>query len=273
MSRGRRPLPSYEGPDRLWLQETLSAPKEGLKLPRITVVTPSFNQARFLEETLRSVLLQRYPDLEYLVLDGGSTDQSVAIIERYAEHLAHWTSERDGGQSAAIAKGFSMATGEVLCWLNSDDALLPGALLRVGSEFAKQPDLGVVYGNRLVVDENGRQLGATYPPFYLTQSSWAQGQSVAQESTFWKTEVYRRVGGLDVSKFFAMDYDLFARLWAAATARKVRARLGVIRVHGDAKSSKYEEIMWREFRESKRALGIPDLPAWQARLVSRINRE
>src|SRR4051812_44065291 len=109
------------------------------KLPRVTVVTPSFNQGRFLEATLRSVLNQQYPDLEYIVLDGGSTDGSVDILRRYAAQLAYWHTRKDAGQADAIATGFEMATGEVLCWVNSDDILLPGALHRVGAFFRDHP--------------------------------------------------------------------------------------------------------------------------------------
>ena len=126
------------------------------RLPRITLVTPSFNQAPYLGATIRSVLGQGYPDLEYIVMDGGSTDGSVGIIRRHEADLAFWKSAPDGGQSDALRQGFSRATGEVLGWLNSDDTLEPGALLDVGELFARRPDANLLYGNLNFIDPTGK---------------------------------------------------------------------------------------------------------------------
>ncbi len=121
-----------------WSGPVASTAPQSANWPTISVVTPSFNQGQFLEAAMRSVLLQGYPNLEYIVLDGGSTDQSVPVIEHYASHLAHWHSAPDDGQSDAIARGFERASGDVLCWLNSDDLLLPGALWHVAEMFRQR---------------------------------------------------------------------------------------------------------------------------------------
>ncbi|NVO00781.1 MAG: glycosyltransferase, partial [Geobacteraceae bacterium] len=126
--------------------------------PKITIVTPSYNQGRFLEKTILSVLDQGYPNLEYIVIDGGSTDESVEIIKKYADRLTYWVSEPDRGQSHAINKGFERATGEIFGWLNSDDWYHPGALQAVAEAFAANPDVGAVVGAGEMVDEEGKQL-------------------------------------------------------------------------------------------------------------------
>ena len=132
-------------------------------LPKISVVTPSFNQAPFLEETIQSVLSQGYPDLEYIVMDGGSTDGSAEIIGKYADRLTDWKSAKDGGQADAIRTGFARATGEILCWLNSDDTIAPGTLRRIGEFFAANPDVDLVYGDLNLVTAEGKRLYTARP--------------------------------------------------------------------------------------------------------------
>src|SRR6202171_2121961 len=137
-------------------------------LPRITVVTPSVNQRKFVETTMLSVLEQQYPSLEYMVLDGGSRDGSAELIEQYSERLAFWCSEPDGGQSAAIARGFSMASGDILCWLNSDDVFLPGALAAVGAWFERHPEEEALSCGAYMIDAQGNRL-------YLGRCSYTLG--------------------------------------------------------------------------------------------------
>lgn len=251
--------------------QTAELPK-GSTWPRISVVTPSFNQGEFLEATLRSVLLQNYPNLEYIVLDGGSTDDSVDIIRRYAPHLTSWRSERDGGQADAIATGFERATGEILCWLNSDDIFLPGALRTAGAMFRRHPRTDFVYGNRLVIDRSGAVIGRHIWPWRLTAAHWSLGQSLAQEACFWTRELYDKAGGLDRSKFFIMDYDLFFRMWRAGTFRKTSAFLGCLRIHEETKNTRHVDVWQRELAEARLRFGLRQPGYVGARVLNRTDR-
>ena len=208
-----------------------------MQWPRISVVTPSFNQAQFLERTLTSVLAQGYPDLEYLVLDGGSTDGSAGIIQRYADRLAFWRSARDAGQSAALREGFDRATGEVLCWINSDDTLEPGALARVGRIFAARPEVDLIHGGLRTVDAQDRRLYTQWAALDLGTLAY-ESPFVSQPANFWRRAIYQKAGGVDPSYRFAMDYDLTVRmLLAGAKTLKVRPVLANYRVHPATKSS------------------------------------
>lgn len=207
-----------------------------MTLPRITIVTPSFNQAPFLEQALRSVLDQGYTDLEYLVLDGGSTDGSVELIRRHASRLAFWRSEKDGGQSAALREGFARATGEVLAWLNSDDWYEPGALRAVGEAFARDPAADLVYGSMRHVDPAGRRLFDAPMVLDLRVLAW-ESEFVGQPAMFWRRELYERAGGLDPSFHFAMDFDLVVRmLLAGARPIKLPQVLACFREHPASKT-------------------------------------
>ena len=206
--------------------------------PTISLVTPSFNQGRFLEATLRSVLDQNYPYLEYVVQDGGSTDETVQILERYRPRLHQVESRKDNGQAHAINLGFQKATrGEIMAWLNSDDLLLPGTLHYVAAYFARYPEVDVVYGHRIIIDTHGREVGRwVLPPHDDTMLQWAD--YVPQETLFWRRRLWERVGGIDESFHFAMDWDLLLR-FREAGARFVRLPrfLGAFRVHADQKTN------------------------------------
>lgn len=181
------------------------------RYPRISIVTCSYQQARYLDQAMRSVIEQDYPALEYIVIDGGSTDGSVPIIERHAESLAYWASERDHGQTDALRKGFARAHGEILGWLCSDDLLLPGALLAVAAFFRARPDVSAVYGDALWIDQDGvflrpkREMGFNRFVFLYDHNY------VPQPSMFWRRELYAAVGGLDPAFDLAMDGDLWER--------------------------------------------------------------
>jgi GT2 family glycosyltransferase len=217
-----------------WYGET-AAPAPA---PLISIVTPSFNQAPFLERTLHSILDQGYPRLEYVVQDGASADGTQAILERYQAWLTHWESAPDGGQTQAINLGFRHTSGEIMAYLNSDDLLLPGSLACVARYFAEHAEVDVVYGHRILIDENDGEVGRwVLPPHDDRVLAWAN--FVPQETLFWRRRIWERVGGaLDASFRFAMDWDLILRFLEAG-ARFVRLPrfLGAFRVHSRQKTS------------------------------------
>jgi len=234
-------------------------------LPKISVVTPSFNQASFLEETIRSVLSQGYPDLEYIVMDGGSTDGSIGIIRKYADRLAYWKSAKDDGQAAAIRSGFARATGEILCWLNSDDTIAPGTLRRVGEFFAAHPEVDLVYGDLNLVDADGKCLYTARPLIRMGILVY-ENAFVPQQAMYWRCSLYNRVGGLDPFLRFAMDFDLVVRfLLAGARVRKLPGVLANYRWHRAAKSSTIRDVMEKERNELVRRHlpAVAAEPAWR----------
>ena len=206
---------------------------------RISIVTPVYNQAQFIGTTIESVLHQNYRPLEYIVMDGGSVDGSTEIIERYRPSLARFETGGDTGQSNAINKGIAHASGDVLAWLNSDDLLLPGAIEYVAHFFERHPDVDVVYGHRIVIDADGREVGRwILPPHDDDVLSWAD--YVPQETLFWRRRIWERVGArIDESFQFAMDWDLLIRFRnAGARFSRVPRFLGAFRVHREQKTSK-----------------------------------
>lgn len=204
-------------------------------LPLVSIVTPSYNQARFLEETLVSVQSQDYPRIEHIVVDGGSTDGSVDVIRRHGSRIARWVSERDNGQSDAIRKGFAMATGGVFAWLNSDDTLMPGAVGVAVRELTREPSLGLVYGDRLEIDARGNIVGTVRLPSHR-RAMFRRNFTIPQETAFFRRTHYEAVGGIDVGLRFAMDFDLWVRLSAAAPMRHLPVFLGCYRRHATSKS-------------------------------------
>mgnify|MGYP000897556620 FL=1 len=216
-------------------------------LPKVSIVTPSFNHARFLEQTMRSVLEQDYPNIEYIVIDGGSQDGSRDLIEAYAPQLAYWQSQPDGGQTDAINQGFARATGEILAWLNSDDYLLPGAVSRAVAALQAEPELGMVYGDCLLVNAEGK----TIKRFPAAQTDYARLRRgyvhIPQQSSFWRASLWEAVGPLDPSFYFAMDYDLWTRLARLAPLKYLPGEpWAAFRLHGDAKSLAQDDRCWPE---------------------------
>ncbi len=227
---------------------------EGPPGPSISIVTPSFNQAPFLEATLRSVLDQGYEPLEYIVQDGGSTDGSVDVIQRHASDLTHWESAPDAGQSDAINCGFAHSTGEIMAWLNSDDLILPGTLACVAQFFRDHPDVDVVYGHRFIIDEQGRDVGRwVLPSHWRGAILWRC--YVPQETMFWRRLIWQAAGGyVDASLQFAMDWDLVLRFHAAgAKFHRIPRFLGAFRTHDQQKSLAWvEETGVAEFEQLRR---------------------
>jgi glycosyltransferase involved in cell wall biosynthesis len=210
------------------------------KHPRISIVTPSFNQAGFLPETMRSVLDQTGVACDYVVQDGGSTDGSAALIKDQSQRLTAWASERDSGQAGAIAQGFAKTSGgpdDLMAWINSDDYYLPGALAFVSDYFARHPAVDVLYGHRVVVDEESQEIARWFLPKHDPEVL-RLNDFVPQETLFWRRRIWDKVGGIDTSFKFAMDWDLLLRFQAAG-ARIVRVPyfLACFRVHSAQKTS------------------------------------
>ena len=203
--------------------------------PRITVVTPSFNHAGFIEETIRSVLLQNYANLEYVIVDGGSTDGTVDVVQRYAPWLAWWVSERDRGQSHAINKGFARASGEWVAWINSDDVLYPGALAAIARAADRDPGAGLIYGAGAKIDPSGRVIQKV--PFRPYDERLLRTKYfMLQQSTFMRRAAFSEVGGLDESLQYVMDWDVAIRIGRRHPICAIADDIGMFRIHPAAKT-------------------------------------
>jgi len=205
-------------------------------LPKISIVTPSYNQAQFLERTIISVLNQNYPNLEYIIIDGGSTDESSRIIRSYEEHLTYWVSEPDAGQSDALNKGFARATGKILAWLNSDDLYLPKALFKAAHTFVKNPNAAVVYGDYILIDANDVCTALRRQPSFDYQIFLHAYGIVPQPASFFNSEAFFNVGGIDSGFDYVMDYDLLLRLAQYGKIVHIREYLAAFRFHSTSKT-------------------------------------
>jgi glycosyltransferase involved in cell wall biosynthesis len=214
--------------------------------PLVSIITPSYDQAQYLEATMQSVLSQDYPHLEYIVIDGGSTDGSLEIIERYSDQLADWLSEPDAGQTEAINKGFNRANGDIFAWLNSDDVYQPGAIAEVVKYFESNPEVGMVYGQANYIDSTGEIIGR-FPAAATDYKRLLRGYvHIPQQSAFFRGNLWRMVGPLDPSFYFAMDYDLWVRLAAVTAIGHVDRTWANFRIHTDAKTSHAVDQCWPE---------------------------
>jgi glycosyltransferase involved in cell wall biosynthesis len=227
--------------------------------PAISIVTPSFQHARFIATTIQSVLTQEYPALEYIVQDGGSTDETVEILESFSDGITHWTSEPDDGHADALNRGFRQTSGEIMGWLNSDDLLLPGSLACIARFFVEHPEVDVVYGNRLMIDESGGEIGAWILPAH-DDLALTLADFIPQETLFWRRRIWDASGGcLDDSFTYALDWDLLLR-FRAAGARMVHLPrfIGAFRVHdGQRTSTAYTAGLEEMARLRERAYGRP----------------
>jgi Glycosyl transferase family 2 len=220
---------------------------DGSPWPLISIVTPSFNQAGYIEETIRSVLLQGYPNLEYLILDGGSTDGAVDVIRKYAKHLTYWVSERDQGQSDAINRGLARCTGELMNWVNSDDLLLPGALRAVAEAAQNDPEAGVFVGAARRVDGDDKLIYERWNTVEEINNplDWLRNY-FTQPSTWFRRRVWREAGPLDVSLRYALDVDLWIRAARVCRFAWVPQLLSVDRAQPAAKTTAEKPQMFGE---------------------------
>ena len=228
--------------------------------PTISIVTPSFNQGEYIEETIRSVIQQDYPSVEYIIIDGGSTDNSVEIIKKYKKSLAYWVSEPDHGQADAIVKGFKRATGNILGFLNSDDYLLPHSLQVVAGEFSKNESLEFVVGRSIVVDRQSKLKYTWTPPFINYWTMLCTGCWFHQPASFWRKSAYDEVGGIDASLRFALDYDLFVRLAKRKRPKIIKEILAAFREHEQSKTSTLQDICKEESLMIQKRNGIDAIP-------------
>ena len=243
-------------PDQIVPRSSPRAPIDAAGLPSISIVTPSYQHGRFLEWTIRSVLLQEYPKLEYVVMDGGSTDETQEILKRYQRFFAHAESAADRGQADAVARGFAYTHGDIMAYLNSDDVLAPGTLEFVGRYFASHPRVDAIYSHRVfIADDN------TVDSYWVLPAhrDWLMKRwdYIPQETCFWRRSLYEKSGGINPSFQFALDYDLFVRFMETGRLRRVNRFLGAFRKHPASKTSGLVEgITHPEVARVRRERGV-----------------
>lgn len=217
--------------------------------PKISIITPSYNQGQFIEETIRSVLLQNYPNIEYIIIDGGSTDGSIEVIRKYERWITYWVSEPDDGQTNAINKGFQKATGEIVAWLNSDDFYTPGALFSVAKAFLEKPNADVIYGNIKTVGVKTLK----FPNICLNKYSRKRlfySNYIPQPASFISINALRKVKFLDERFDYIMDYDLWMRLGKENVIfHYIPKTLAYFRFHRNSKTVSQQEEFWWEILE------------------------
>jgi len=270
-----------------WTEETPQLPNampDGQPWPKISIVTPSYNQGQFIEKTIRSVLLQGYPNLEYIIVDGGSTNVSVDIIRKYEKWLMYWVSEPDRGQSEAINKGFTKASGEIYGWLNSDDYLLKHALRNVAMAYHESPRAGGWFGTCWQVDMYDNILVVSSPNRLDVEGLAGWGENaVTQPACFFSEEAWRICGPLDENLHYGMDFDLWIKIAKVFSIEKADGVLAAVVVHKDAKTQKdfgrmYAEHCLVQFRHGYDQFAIQDISKWindlreLSRKVNRISR-
>jgi len=261
--------------------------KNSTVYPKISIVTPSLNQGHFIEHTIRSILAQNYPNLEYFVMDGGSSDTTMSVLKKYENQLK-WVSEKDNGQTNAINKGFRLASGDILAYINADDMLLPGSLFKVGQKFMADPNIMWVTGKCRIIDDHDREIRRLIT-FYKNCLLHIHSTSlllvtdyISQPATFWRAEVFKTLGNLDESLHFAMDYDYWLRLSANYPPTIFPEYLAAFRVHVDSKNTNAghgreyideERLIIERATRSKTLLFLHDIHRWlMTSIYSMINR-
>jgi glycosyltransferase involved in cell wall biosynthesis len=206
-------------------------------IPKISVVTPSYNQGKFIEATIRSVLMQEYQNLEYIIIDGGSTDNTLEIVRQYEEYITYWVSEPDQGQSDALNKGFQRATGDILAWLCADDIYLPNALVTVSSYFQNYPNCQFIYGDGWKIDETGQPIEKFTSSPVSTLEELHRWCYVFTPGAFWRRSLWQSVGEhIDMRLHYVMDWDLMLRMAAQQMPVKISGEITAVRVHSASKT-------------------------------------
>ncbi|KPA17097.1 glycosyl transferase family protein [Candidatus Magnetomorum sp. HK-1] len=223
-------------------------------MPSISMITPSYNQVRYIEKTILSILNQNYPNLEYGIQDGGSNDGTCFIINKYRDKLLFFETKSDNGQSHALNLGFNRTKGEIMAWLNSDDILLPGALFYVANFFKTHPEIDVIYGNRIIIDAQDNEIGRwILPPHDKNVLFWAD--FIPQESLFWRRAIWEKAGGyIDETYLFAMDWEFLLRIQnAGAKFARVPHFLGALRAHDRQKTATLiSQLGWPEMNRIRK---------------------
>jgi len=231
-------LPIVEKSGWPWDEESTflaSTLANGSAWPRISIVTPSYNQGPYIEETIRSVLLQRYPNLEYIIIDGGSTDNSIEIIKKYEPWITYWASERDHGQSHAINKGLKKSRGDIVAYLNSDDIYLPGTIQKVARYFDKHDSVDIVYGDCRIIDEKSKMIAQWCSRVFDLFSELCLN-FIYQPTSFIRRRVIRKVGYFDENLHYTMDVDYWYRAGCHFEFEYIPEVLACFRVSSDSKT-------------------------------------
>jgi glycosyltransferase involved in cell wall biosynthesis len=229
--------------------------------PKLSVITPSYNQAAYLEQTIDSVLSQGIEDLEYIIMDGGSQDGSVDVIKKYAKHLAYWQSTPDGGQVNALSAGFRRCTGDIYCWLNSDDMFTPGTLRKVRVRFQEDENLELIYGDYFVLQPDGRLIAKPKIAFDF-DICLAVFLMIPQSSAFWTRRIYDSVGGLNCDYQYSFDYDLFLKIGQAVKNRpnaiqNVHDYWSTFRIHDASKTVRENHMLRADAKRIRISFGFP----------------
>ena len=218
---------------------------------KISIVTPSFNQADFLEETITSIIDQHYPNLEYIIIDGGSSDRSVDIIKKYQRYLTYWVSEEDGGIGYALNKGFTMSTGEIMGWINSDDKMTPFSLHAIAQVFSEFSNVDWIQGSNAFWNSRGQLLKSKTNT--INAIDWLQGNSrwIQQESTFWRRKLWEKAGSHIANKIIMVDSELWSRFFANSELFYLQCILSGYRVHGINRAKIFSELCYQETKQAE----------------------
>ena len=229
-----------------WTEQSNPMPEtmpDGKPWPMISIVTPSFNQGQFLEETIRSVLLQNYPNLEYIIMDGGSTDNSIEIIKKYEQYLTFWVSEKDNGQADAIYRGFEISNGKILAYINSDDYYLPGAFHKAAEIFSKKKDIHLIIGSCYFADVAGSYIRKLYGFPQRFDSILCIGMRFGQPACFWCRDTFFSLGGFSRDMRCCFDADLFLKIIKKYSPTYTYDCMSVYRHHPATKGSTLQSIL------------------------------